>query len=90
MKIVKSQLLTRVSDVVDSTSEGNSLASKLLSWSDLAIPLDIFGDREGGVKFVGVWFGVLGLPELLDVSGPEFIVLLCSHTRRVNRDFEHG
>lgn len=92
VKIVESKLLTRVPDIMDSASKGSDIASKLLSWRDLAflaILLDICGDREGRVELVGVWLGILGLPKLLDVSGPEFIVLLFSHTRRVSTNFEY-
>lgn len=93
MEIVESELLTRVSDVVDPASKSSSLSSKLLSWGNLAldpIPLDICGDREGGVKLVGVWFGVLGLSKLLDMSGSEFIVLLYGVTRLVSTIFERA
>ena len=92
MKIVESKLLARVSDIVDSAGKGNSLACKLLPWSDLAlraIPLDICGDREGRVELVGVWLRILGLSKLLDVPGPEFIVLLWCHRYRVSANFEH-
>lgn len=87
MKIVESKLLAGVSDVVDSAGKGNSFAGKFLSWSDLAlhaIYINVCGDREGWVELVGIWFRILGLPKLLDVSRPEFIVLLCSHTYRVS------
>lgn len=91
MKIVESKLLTGVSDVVDSASEGNGLTSKLLSWGDLpTVPLDICRYRQGRVELVGVWFGILGLPKLLDVSGPEFIILLYGHMYRVSTNFEYA
>jgi hypothetical protein len=93
MEIVESKLLTGVPDVVDSTGKGSNLASKLLSWRDLAlptVPLDICGDREGRVKLVGIWFGILGLPKFLDMSGSELVVLLYSHTHRVSANFEHA
>lgn len=92
MKIIEAKLLTRVSDVVDSAGKGSSLASEFLSRSDLAlpaIPLDICRDREGRVELVGVRFGIFGLPKLLDVSGSEFVVLLCSHACRVSTNFEY-
>ena len=79
MEIIESKLLTRVSNVVDSPGKRYGLVGKLLSWTDLAVLSDICGDREGRVELMGVWFRILGLPKLLDVPGPEFVVLLRSH-----------
>ena len=90
MKIVESEFLSGVSNVVDPAGKGNSLAGKLLSCRDLslnAILLDICGDREGGIELVGVWLRVLGLPKPLDMSGSEFIVLLYSQTQSSQHKF---
>ena len=88
VEIIESKLLTRVSDVVDSPGQRDGLVSKLLSRGNPDVPLDIRGDREGRVKLMGVWFRILGLPKLLDVPGPEFVVLLWSHAHRVSSNFE--
>lgn len=93
MKIVEPELLARMPDVVDPASEGDSLASKLLPWGDFVLyPIlpDICGDREGGVKLVRIWLGILGLPESLNMAGPEFIVLLYSKAHRVSMMSEHA
>ena len=92
MKIIESELLPGVSDVVDPASKSGVLIGKLLSrenFAFLAIPLDICGDREGGVELVRVRLGILGLPKLLDMSGSEFIVLLYGQIHRVSTIFEH-
>jgi hypothetical protein len=92
VKIVESEFLPGVSDVVDPASNGGELSGKLLSRGDFPfrpVSLDICGDREGGVELVRVRLGILGLPKLLDMSGSEFIVLLYGQKHRVSANFEH-
>jgi hypothetical protein len=90
MEVIESKLLTGVSDVVDSPGQRNRLVSKLLSWSDPAVLLDVCGDRERRVELMGVRLRVLGLPKLLDVAGPELVVLLWSRTYRVSSNFGYA
>lgn len=71
MQVVEFQALSRGTDVVNTAGEAFGGTLELGTSRDLAfrsILINVFGDRDGNLKLVRVWVGILGLLELLNVS----------------------